>query len=201
MRNETQRIDWAAVKQQLLSAEAALGKALFADTCRIEEAYRNRATQMARRRTERAADARTITVLVFSLGTETYGISITDLAEVLPTATCTPVPRAAAEIEGVINLRGELRSVIDLRRILSLPPAADASGSCILMLRNEGNEIGLRVGRVEKVQILRLDELVFPEAGGVDGSSRYFKGLSPERIIVLDATTLLSHPVIKHKSG
>lgn len=201
MSNETQRIDWAAAKQQLLSAEAALEKALVADPGRIEEAYRSRAAQMAKRHTAGAADVPTITVLVFSLGAETYGLSIADLAEVLPTAKCTPVPRAAAEIEGVINLRGELRSVIDLRRILSLPPAADASASCILMLRNGGDAIGLRVGRVEKVQVIRHDELVSPEAGGAEGSSSYFKGLSTEKIIVLDAAALLSHPVFKSTSG
>jgi purine-binding chemotaxis protein CheW len=197
MSNESQRIDWDAAKQQLLTAETALEKALVADSGRIEQVYRQRAVQMAKRHTQRAASGQTITVLVFSLGAETYGLPITDLAEVLPTTNCTPVPRASAEIEGVINLRGELRSVIDLRRLLSLPPAADESASCILMLRNGGDEVGLRVGRVEKVQIIRHDELVSPEAGGADGSSSYFKGLSPDKVIVLNAAALLSHPVFK----
>lgn len=200
MNEERQRIDWGAAKQQLLAAEAALEKALVADPERIEEVYRRRAAQMAKRHTERATSAQSITVLVFSLGAETYGLSIADLAEVLPTTKCTPVPRASAEIEGVINLRGELRSVIDLRRLLSLPPAADESASCILMLRNGGDEVGLRTGRVEKVQIIRLDELVSPEAGGGDGSSSYFKGLSPDKVIVLNAAALLSHPAFKTTS-
>lgn len=173
-------------------------EALVADPARIEEAYRRRATQMAKRHAERVTSVQTVTVLVFSLGTETYGLPINDLAEVLPPTKCTPVPRAAAEVEGVINLRGELRSVIDLRRLLSLPPATDESASCILMLRNAGDEVGLKVGRVEKVQIIGYDQLVAPDGGGADGASSYVKGLSPDKVIVLNPPALRLHPVFRN---
>ena len=63
--------------------------------------------------------------------------------------------------------------------------------------RNGCAEIGLRVGRVEKVQMIRQDEMIFPEASGADGASTYIKGLSPEKVIVLNSAALLSHPVFK----
>lgn len=198
MSNERHRIDWDAAKQQLAGAESALERALGADARQLDEVYRQRAAQLAKRHTAIAANVRTITVLVFSLGAETYGLPIADLAEALPPARCTPVPRAAAEIEGVINLRGELRSVIDLRRLLSLPPAALESAGFILMLRSEGDDVGLKVGQVEKVQTIRLDELASPEAGSGDGSSSYFQGLSPDKVIVLNPAALRLHPVFRN---
>jgi purine-binding chemotaxis protein CheW len=197
MKNERARIDWDEARGRLQEAETALERALVADPEKIERVYRDRAIQMAKRRTRTVDEARTISVLVFSLGRETYGIAISEIVEVLPSAKCTPVPRAAAEIAGVINLRGELRSVIDLRRLLSLPPADDEPVSCILMLRNGRDEVGLKVGQVEKVQTIREDELVAsPEIAGAEESGGYIKALSPDKVIVLNPAALRLHPVL-----
>ena len=191
------RIDWDAAKRRLQEAEAAMERALVADAEKIDRVYKDRAIQMAKRRAGAATNEGTISVLVFSLGQETYGIAISDLVEVLPSTKCTPVPRAPAEIAGVINLRGELRSVIDLRRLLSLPPAADEPVSCILMLRNGRDEVGLKVGQVERVQTIRENELAFSEIGSAEGPGGYVKGLSPEKVIVLNPAALRLHPVIR----
>lgn len=199
MKSERRRIDWDAAKRQLALAESALEKALTADAGRIDDVYRRRAAQLAKRPAGRAESARTTSVLVFSLGAERYGIPINDLAEVLPPSKCTPVPRAPAEILGVINLRGELRSVIDLRLLLSLPPAADESEGSILMIRNRGDETGLKVGRVEKVQTIREDEIASPEPGA-DSSNPYIKGLSPDKVIVLNIAAICLHPVFGNSS-
>jgi purine-binding chemotaxis protein CheW len=198
MSNNRARIDWNAARRRLEEADTALERALIADPERIDRVYRDRAIQMAKRRAGTLTNARTISVLVFSLGLETYGIAISDLVEVLPSTRCTPVPRAAAEIAGVINLRGELRSVIDLRRLLSAPAAADEPVSCILMLRNGRDEVGLKVGQVEKVQTIREDELAFPEIAAAEGSGSYVKGVSPDKVIVLNPAALRSHPVIRN---
>ena len=193
-----ERIDWDAVKRQLAAAGSALDNALVAGASRIDEVYRQRAAQMAKRHTERAAIARTITLLVFSLGAETYALPMGDLAEVLPSTQCTPAPRAAAEIAGVINLRGDLRSVIDLRLLLSVPESGEGSAESILMLRNRGGEVGLKVGRIEKVQTLREEDLATYDAAGAGGPNAYVKGLSPDKVIVLDAAALRLHPVFKN---
>ena len=195
MSNNRARIDWNAARRRLEEADTALERALIADPERIDRVYRDRAIQMAKRRAGTLTNARTISVLVFSLGLETYGIAISDLVEVLPSTRCTPVPRAAAEIAGVINLRGELRSVIDLRRLLSAPAAADEPVSCILMLRNGRDEVGLKVGSVERVQTIQEDDLASPESGGAEGTGGYVKGLSPDKVIVLNPAALRLHPV------
>ena len=196
MRNSRARIDWDATKRRLREAESALERALITDPERIDLVYRQRALQMAQRHGEASVNVPVIRVLVFSLGAETYGIPIADLTEVLPSVKCSPVPRAAAEVVGVINLRGELRSVLDLRRLLSVPPGPDEPVSCVLMLRNGRDEVGLKVGPVEKAQTIREDELAPPEIGGAEGSGGYVQGLSPDKVIVLNPAALRLHPAI-----
>jgi len=198
MSNDRARIDWDGARRRLQEADAILERALVADAEKIDRVYRDRAAQMAKRHMGAVTIARSMRVLIFSLGLEMYGIAISDLVEVLPSTRCTPAPRGAAEIAGVINLRGELRSVVDLRRLLSLPPGADEPVTCILMLRNGRDEVGLKVGRVEKVQTIREDELASPETGGAEGYGSYVKGLSPDKVIVLNTAALRLHPAIRN---
>jgi purine-binding chemotaxis protein CheW len=197
MSNNRERMDWDAAKRRLQQSEAALERALIPDAEKIERTYRERAVQMANRRAAAATNVRTMNVLVFSLGPETYGMPISDLVEVLSSTRCTLVPRAAAEIVGVINLRGELRTVIDLARLLELPDASGETFNSIFILRKEAGDVGLKVGRVDRVQSIQEDELVTVETRSPDSSDNYFKGLSPEKIIVIDTAALLSHRVFK----
>jgi len=196
MNKQRAPIDWEETRERLREAEEALEKALIPSEETVDRVYRERALQIAKPLDEPEEDARGTKTLVFSLGSETYGIAISELVEVLRSTTCTPAPRAPAAIAGVINLRGEIRSVIDLAQLLSLPVRIDDAASCILMLKNGREETGLKVGRVERVQLIREDNLASPEIGAADGqSSSSIKGLSPDKIIVLDAEALRSHPI------
>jgi chemotaxis signal transduction protein len=64
------------------------------------------------------------------------------------------------------------------------------------MFRNGGGEVGLKVGRVERVQQIREDELASSEVAGADASGSYVKGLSSDKVIVLNSAALRLHPVL-----
>ena len=104
----------------------------------VDEVYRRRARQLAERPADRADAATTTAVLVFTLGTERYGIELTDLAEVLPYRGCTAVPGTPAALLGVINVRGDIRPVADLRGVPELRAADASAGGYVVMLRQEG---------------------------------------------------------------
>src|SRR5437868_115370 len=111
-----------------------------ADQRAIDAVYQRRARQMARR-----ADAETVSqtlpVLIFALGEERYAIELSALAEVLPLRGCTSVPGAPSAVLGVMNVRGEIRPVADLRRILELPPGGDLVAAYVVMLRHPTSQI------------------------------------------------------------
>src|SRR5262245_40897225 len=99
------------------------GERIATDPAILEAVYRRRAAQLARRQGELSAK-KTFPALVFGLGSERYAIELSELAEVLPYRTATPVPGVSPSLLGVINLRGAIRAIADLRRILEIEAAA-----------------------------------------------------------------------------
>src|SRR5579864_6064282 len=120
------KIDWNVVRERLRSSELALDAALTPDSQRIEKVYRQRAARLATVEMNREPASPGLSALVFRLGQERYAIEMSELAEVLPLTRCVPVPGASREFLGVINLRGELRAVLDLGHVLA--PADTGNG-------------------------------------------------------------------------
>lgn len=164
----------------------------------METVFRERAARLAQR--VRLDTSATFEALVFTLGAERYAIELNGLAEVLPLIGCTPVPGAPLELAGVVNLRGEIRPVLDLARVLALPEADGRSPGWLLLLRGHGQTVGLRVDQVEKIRPLRSDELVNPDQNAARPADRYLKAISKDTTMLLNADELLSLPLIKEFS-
>jgi purine-binding chemotaxis protein CheW len=132
------------------------------------------------------------------VGDMLLGIDIAVADEINRHVDVTPVPHAPKFVRGVLNLRGEVVTVVDLRMILGLPPTEGSSGARTVIVRSEGEQIGLRVDRVADVVRAKSDQIaaVPPNLNGVDG--RFFKGvfqLASELLVVLDIQVALAvHP-------
>lgn len=87
--------------------------------------------------------------LTFFLAKEEYGIEILKVQEIIGTMAITPVPRTPDHLRGVINLRGKIIPVVDLRLKLGLPAAEGQN--CIIVVRARGLEIGITVDQVSEV--------------------------------------------------
>jgi purine-binding chemotaxis protein CheW len=132
------------------------------------------------------------------VGDMLLGIDIAVADEINRHVDVTPVPHAPKFVRGVLNLRGEVVTVVDLRMILGLPPAEGSSGARTVIVRSGGEQIGLRVDRVADVVRAKSDQIaaVPPNLNGLDG--RFFKGvfqLASELLVVLDIQVALAvHP-------
>jgi chemotaxis signal transduction protein len=153
-------IDWDDVRRQLRRSEDALRETQSENSERMKAVFRRRAIQLAAEPPEARPASQNIPALIFGLGQERYAIPLGDLAEVLPFKGCTAVPGAAAEVLGVISLRGEIRPVIDLSRVLS--GSASADSGAILMLRRP---VGLKVDRVEELRHIASGGITPPLPG------------------------------------
>ena len=185
------RIDWDLVRSRLQSSEQALEEAMTESPARIDAAYRLRAARLAKRRVEQAPHAATLTVLVFRLGLDRYAIEIKEVAEALRLERCAPVPGSLPLFAGVINLRGELRAVVDLARLLALPGGADPGNKgddsgFVLLLRRHGQEIGLKVDRIEDLREIGPEDLSLPSQG------KYVTGLAPGTLMLLSVDAVLA---------
>ena len=87
--------------------------------------------------------------LTFFLAKEEYGIEILKVQEIIGVMAITPVPRTPEHLRGVINLRGKIIPVVDLRLKLGLPAAEGQN--CIIVVRARGLEIGITVDQVSEV--------------------------------------------------
>jgi purine-binding chemotaxis protein CheW len=97
----------------------------------------------------------------FELAGQHYGLPILDVQEVLTEGPIEEVPGATAEVLGVINLRGAIVTVLDLRRRLGLPERATDAHTRLIVVEQRGEPVALRVDRVTQVRALP-DTLIQP---------------------------------------
>ena len=134
-------------------------------------------------------------LVVFQLGPELYGVEIGRVHEIIRLQSVTRVPRAPAFVEGVINLRGRVIPVVDLRRRFGLPLAEHTRASRIVVVELGEHVIGMVVDGVSEV--LRVNTATIeppsPVVAGID--SEYLSGiakLDEQLIILLDLDRVLA---------
>jgi purine-binding chemotaxis protein CheW len=184
-------IDWDNVRERLRASELALAEALAEGPERIEAAYRQRAVRLAQGQTEHEPASTGLPMLIFRLAQELYAIELQEVAEVLPFARCTRVPGGPPNFLGVINLRGDLRPVLDLGRLLAGSENGNSDSGFVLMLRRSGQEIGLKVDRIEELREIR------PDDSGVVPGGRYVKGVASGALMLLSVDAVLGEVFLK----
>lgn len=121
-----------------------------------------------------------VQVVTFELFGETFALPILDVREIIRMVAITPVPQAPGFVEGVINLRGQILPIVDLRRRFGLAPQQRDDNTCIIVVEL-GNSavIGLIVDAVREVERLPSDTVTPPPslvAGAI--GAEYIKGIS-----------------------
>jgi purine-binding chemotaxis protein CheW len=134
-------------------------------------------------------------VLVFILGTEEYGVDILKVQEIRGYEKVTPIPAAPAFLKGIVNLRGVIVPVIDLRVKFSMPePRYDAT-TVMIVLRVAGRVIGIVVDAVSDVVRLTAGEIKAAPRLGALVDSAYLAGLATQNdrmILLLDIEKFLA---------
>ena len=129
-------------------------------------------------------------LVVFKLGGEEFGVNISQVREIIRKGDITVVPNAAEFVRGVINLRGQITTVIDLRRRLGLPDKedGDAQQERVIVVEVGKNTVGMDVDAVTEVTYLSesdIDEV--PAMIKQTIGTEYLKGVGklPNRLLIL----------------
>jgi purine-binding chemotaxis protein CheW len=133
--------------------------------------------------------------VTFRLGDEKYGINVMMVREVLKNTEIAPVPGAPYHVLGIINLRGNVVTVVDTRTRFGLPPHETDDATRIVILEREGQVVGMMVDSVAEVANLRESEIEFAPNVGNDDSARYIQGVSnqgDELLILIDLEKLFT---------
>ncbi|HTJ26124.1 MAG TPA: chemotaxis protein CheW [Candidatus Limnocylindria bacterium] len=137
----------------------------------------------------------TIQVVSFKLGSEEYGVDIAQVQEINRMVAITHVPRAPQFMEGVINLRGQLIPIIDLRARFGMPRAEHTKNTRIVVTEIGAKRVGMVVDSVSEVLRLATEHIEdAPEMiTGVD--TEYIRGvgkIEDRLIILLDLARIIS---------
>ena len=185
-------IDWAEVRARLDAAQAAGERAWTPGADESRRILRERALALAAEPDRTQTPAESIEVLEFLLAHEHYAVETCHVREVYPLENLTPLPCTPAFVLGIVNLRGEIVSVIDLRKFFDLPQTGLPDLNKVIVLESANMVFGMLADAILGVRRIALAGIQpsLPTLTGI--REKYLKGITPERIVVLDAGKLLA---------
>ncbi|MCY9845647.1 chemotaxis protein CheW [Vibrio caribbeanicus] len=133
--------------------------------------------------------------VTFQLEEETYGINVMQVREVLRYTEIAPVPGAPDYVLGIINLRGNVVTVIDTRSRFGLMEGEITDNTRIIVIESEHQVIGILVDSVAEVVYLRSSEIDTTPSVGTDESAKFIQGVSNrdgKLLILVDLNKLLT---------
>ena len=133
-----------------------------------------------------------IEVLEFALSHENYCVESRYVREVCPLKEFARVPGAPSFVLGVINVRGEIVSILDIRKIFDLPELGLGDLNRVIILRSENMEFGILADSIAGIRTVLAKDLLAPPATFTGLRREYLKGLLSGGTAVLDAGKILS---------
>jgi purine-binding chemotaxis protein CheW len=133
--------------------------------------------------------------VTYRLDEETYGINVMQVQEVLRYTEIAPVPGAPDYVLGIINLRGNVVTVIDTRSRFGLPPTDTSDNTRIVIIESDEQVVGILVDSVAEVVYLRSSEIDSTPNVGTEESAKFIQGVSNRNgnlLILVDLNKLLS---------
>ena len=140
--------------------------------------------------------SRELHIVGFQVGRETYGVPIASLHEIVRVTEITAVPDSPEYIEGVINLRGKIVSVVDLRKRFGVKQIANSKKNRILVVESHGRLTGLIVDAASDVLKIPAEDVEAPPVVFQEGGLNCVTGLGKYKtrlIVLLDMNKLLQH--------
>ena len=142
-----------------------------------------------------SADDPILQWVTFRLDNETYGINVMQVQEVLRYSEIAPVPGAPSYVLGIINLRGNVVTVIDTRQRFGLEPAEIGDNTRVVIIEVDKQVIGILVDSVAEVVYLRQSEMeTAPNVGNKD-AAKFIQGVcnkNGELLILVELEKMLN---------
>jgi purine-binding chemotaxis protein CheW len=115
--------------------------------------------------------------VTFFLGSEEYGLPILAVREIIGMVEITPIPQTPTFVRGVVNLRGNVIPIIDLRRKFSMESAGESRENCIIVVRAHGADTGVVVDRMSEVAHVEGSEIQEPPPVGAEVNTDFILGI------------------------
>ena len=178
-------------QQPPVSASAREGNGAKRSLSKGGKILAERAKRLAREPVAEQGGER-LEVVEFLLGHERYGLETSFIREVHPLRELTPLPCTPSFVLGIINLRGEVISVVDIRQIFQMAAPGPAESNMVIVLQSAAMRFGMLADAVLGVRSVFAGG-VQPSIAAVTGiGADYLKGVTRDHLVLLDAGKMLA---------
>jgi len=185
-----EKIDWDDLHRRLAAARRNINREMT--PTERKEILKARAKALAGESGEGESVTEQLEVLEFRLAYETYGIEMSHVQETAPLRELTPLPGTPPFVLGLINLRGRILSVIDIKKFFDLPEKGLTDLNKIIVLHGEEMEFGLLADEILGVRSISRDGMYPPLPTLTGVREEYLLGVTGERTVLLDGHKLLT---------
>jgi purine-binding chemotaxis protein CheW len=157
-----------------------------------QQLLKARARELARNGEKEKPVGESIEVVEFLLAYEKYGIESSYIREIYPLRELTPVPCTPPFVLGIINVRGEIVSVIDMKKFFALPERGLTDLNKVIIVRDDKMEFGILADAILGVRSILREEIQasLPTLTGI--RAEYLTGVTKEPLVLLDVAKMLS---------
>lgn len=190
------RYDWKTIHEHLQASQRALEQGWHPSPDETLQILKHRAQILAEKPKipEEATDI--ISVMEFELGEETYAIELSYIDEVCPVKEITPLPGAPDYIIGIMNVRGKIMSVLDIKTFFDIPKKGLTHLSQVIMLHSDLMEFGILVDHSIGPRVIAVNSIQSSLTAFTGLRKKYLKGVTTEQIVFLDVDKILTDQAI-----
>lgn len=153
---------------------------------------KTRARALAQEPPKAALAGTFLEIIEFRLASETYGIESMFVREIHQIKDFTPLPGVPSFVLGITNVRGQILSVVDLKKFFDLPDKGLGELNKMIILRNKGMEFGILADSILGTHAIPLDAIQAPPETVTGIGADYVRGVTGEHVVVLDAEKILN---------
>lgn len=181
-------VDWAAVRARVEHAAAALEANRAPAPDATQEILVQRARKFARPTASPAAEQDTLGVVVFALAGQRLALPASAVRETVLAGEITPLPGLPPRVLGLVNVRGRILAVFDLRPVLQLPAAGEPAAPRLLIVAQDGVEFALLADEVTGTSRVSEEQM---RTGATGLDRRHLRGVAADGLMLLDLASLL----------
>lgn len=185
-------IDWSQVHRRLEASQAVLERGWVVKEEEKKEILHARAQALAREPKKKEEIEESIQVVEFLLAYERYGVESDFVREIYPLRELTPLPCTPPFVLGIVNVRGQILSVIDIKKFFDLPEKGLTDLNKVIIVQAGGIELGILADVILGIRSVPLRDLQpsLPTLTGI--RAEYLAGVTKDRLVVLSVEKILS---------
>jgi purine-binding chemotaxis protein CheW len=184
--------DWEQVRKRLERVSSTIEKGFVLSPDERKRILQARSGVLAREPAARQEEQEMVDVVEFTLGDEIYCVPSEFVQGVLPLKEMTPVPGTPRFLAGIINVRGNIVAVLDIKRLFDLPERGIADAHRVILVRHDGADAGLLADTLTGTRRMPLADIQSPLPTLTPAGVEYIQGVTRDSRVILNIARMFS---------